>query len=332
MKDKEIILSTTPSLDGYNITEYIDVISAETIYKLSLSKSVTAAISNVIDSWKIFSSNELRGTTELICEAKEYIKNELIKKAVALHADAVVGIDIESSFSSSDGFAKVSINGTAVKISKTSTAVANEDTQINHLKTNIFTPFRPVSLILNRNINSAAINILESSEERVSDILADLSIKTIFNEEFSIDNIYFHSFSEESRKHLLSDFTSISLPQDCFYRIASCTIIVKKYVLNDQMFSVESTDLEESVEDISTEQPAEEKLDAESYIKNIFPVIKNMETAKEIYDYLSDCNEQNNQFINPLLFEQLKNSVQIERIYGNSPDSAIKKIKEFFNL
>ena len=69
----EILLSTTPSLDGYEITEYIDIVSAETVYKLSLSKALTSALSNVIDSWKIFSSNELSGTTELIHEAKEYI-------------------------------------------------------------------------------------------------------------------------------------------------------------------------------------------------------------------------------------------------------------------
>lgn len=76
----EILLSTTPSLDSYEITEYIDIVSAETVYKLSLSKALTSALSNVIDSWKIFSSNELSGTTELIHEAKEYIKSELIKK------------------------------------------------------------------------------------------------------------------------------------------------------------------------------------------------------------------------------------------------------------
>ena len=73
-QDSEILLSTTPSLDGYEITEYIDVISSETVYKLSLSKAFASAFNNVIDSWKIFSSNELSGTTKLIHEAKEYVK------------------------------------------------------------------------------------------------------------------------------------------------------------------------------------------------------------------------------------------------------------------
>ena len=71
-QDSEILLSTTPSLDGYEITEYIDVISSETIYKLSIAKSFSSAISDVIDSWKIFSDKELSGTTRLIHEAKEY--------------------------------------------------------------------------------------------------------------------------------------------------------------------------------------------------------------------------------------------------------------------
>ena len=135
-QSSEILLSTTPSLDGYEITEYIDIISAETVYKLSLSKALTSALSNVIDSWKIISSNELSGTTELIHEAKEYIKSELIKKArknsmQMLLLELILNHDLTSR---ADGFAKVSMNGTAVKISKIDNSHFDETLRFTFIK------------------------------------------------------------------------------------------------------------------------------------------------------------------------------------------------------
>lgn len=112
-----MILTSTPSLDGYRIVEYIDLVYSETVYKLSLAKSFSTAINNAMDSFKIFSDTELSGTTQLIQEAKDYVKQDLVKKAATLGANAIVGIDIESSVSA-DGVAKASINGTAVIIEK----------------------------------------------------------------------------------------------------------------------------------------------------------------------------------------------------------------------
>lgn len=114
---KDMLLSTTSTLDGYQIIEYIDVVYSETIYKLSISKSLSTMISDAADSLKIFSNTELSGTTQLLQEAKDYVKRDLMRKAALLGANAIVGIDIESTVGS-DGIAKASINGTAVVIKK----------------------------------------------------------------------------------------------------------------------------------------------------------------------------------------------------------------------
>ena len=329
---KEILLSTTPSLDGYEITEYIDVISSETVYKLSLSKAFASAFSNVIDSWKIFSSNELSGTTNLIHEAKEYVKSELVKKAQALGADAVVGIDIESSFSSSDGYAKASINGTAVKISKIDHSHFNETLNFS-LRPNILSPFRPISVIFNVSNNvSVAIKIFESKEERISNLLADLTIRTIFDEEIHLDNVHFYSFTEESDKRLLSQFVEVPLSSDVCYKISSCSIIVKKYISDKQLVSVPDSELETLSEDVILSNPVSEYTNPAEGIKEILPLIEKMPTAQEIYDYLEEFNNAHGQFIDPSLFEQLKKTLNIERYYGNAPDSALKRIKMFYDL
>ena len=341
-QSSEILLSTTPSLDGYEITEYIDIISAETVYKLSLSKALTSALSNVIDSWKIFSSNELSGTTELIHEAKEYIKSELIKKAQELNADAIVGIDIESSFSSADGFAKVSMNGTAVKISKIDISHFDETLRFTSLKTNVLWPFRLTSIIFSNSSNTVSIaaDIFNSKKETISNILADVSIKTIFDEEILLDNIHFYSFSEESGKHLMSKFVEVSLPSDICHKIAACSIVVRKYISEKQLITVTDSELEdlpddtisEKSEKIISEDSSSKYIDPVKSINDILPIIESMGTAQEIYNYLNDYNNSHEQFISPLLFDQLKESLKIERLYGNCPDSCIKKVKNFYDL
>ena len=338
-QDSEILLSTTPSLDGYEITEYIDVISSETVYKLSLSKAFASAFSNVIDSWKIFSSNELSGTTKLIHEAKEYIKSELVKKAQKLNADAIVGIDIESSFSSADGLAKVSMNGTAVKISKIDTSHFDETLRFTSLKTNVLWPFRLTSIIFSNSSStiSIAVDIFNSKKETISNILADVSIKTIFDEEILLDNIHFYSFSEESGKHLMSKFVEVSLPSDICHKIAACSIMVRKYISEKQLITVSDSELEDLPDDTTSEEIISEDsslkyIDPAKSINDILPIIENMSTAQEIYDYLNDYNNSHEQFISPLLFDQLKESLKLERLYGNCPDSCIKKVKNFYDL
>ena len=110
-----ILLSTTSLLDGYRVEKYIDIIYSEVIYKLSLGKAFSTMLSDAMDNLNFFTTKELSGTTRLIQDAKDYVKRDLKMKAASLGANAVIGIDIESSVST-DGTAKVSINGTAVVI------------------------------------------------------------------------------------------------------------------------------------------------------------------------------------------------------------------------
>jgi len=114
---ENLLLSTTSSLDGYEVVKYIDIVHAEAIYKLSFAKALSSKINDAVDSLSVFTNRDLSGTTALISEAKDYVKNEIKKKAAKLGANAIIGIDIESSVNG-DGMARVSINGTAVIIEK----------------------------------------------------------------------------------------------------------------------------------------------------------------------------------------------------------------------
>ena len=117
IKDEEdnnidIILSTTPTLEGYYIEKYIDVISEELVFKTNILSMLKNSVVDFFQA-NALSGKELTGSSDTLKKAREFAKRKLVKSAVDLGANAIVGMDYESSVFDSS-FAKVSINGTAV--------------------------------------------------------------------------------------------------------------------------------------------------------------------------------------------------------------------------
>ena len=107
-----MILSTTPSLDGYVIERYIDVISEDVIFKTSAGDAIVNGISNIVDSFS-FSAKEISGDSNTMQRAKKYVREKMIMHAAQIGANAIVGIDFETNVATS-AMARVSMNGTAV--------------------------------------------------------------------------------------------------------------------------------------------------------------------------------------------------------------------------
>lgn len=111
---KDFIVSTTHQLDGYIITEYLDVIFEESIFGISIS----TGIKGIGDMFKGWTGERLNAISDRIEEVKKEVKDALIDKAIKLGADAIVGLDIETTRNLNDGTIGVSISGTAVRIVK----------------------------------------------------------------------------------------------------------------------------------------------------------------------------------------------------------------------
>lgn len=111
---KDFIVSTTHQLDGYIITEYLDVIFEESIFGISIS----TGIKGIGDMFKGWTGERLNAISDRIEEVKKEVKEALIDKAVKLGADAIIGLDIETTRNLNDGTIGVSISGTAVRIVK----------------------------------------------------------------------------------------------------------------------------------------------------------------------------------------------------------------------
>ena len=104
-----MILSTTPTLEGKQITEYLGVVFGEVVSGVDFVKDFAAGLSN------FFGGRSGSYEDELI-SARENAMREMEKRADQLGANAVVGIDIDYEvLGSNNGMLMVTASGTAVK-------------------------------------------------------------------------------------------------------------------------------------------------------------------------------------------------------------------------
>lgn len=104
-----MIITTTPSIEGKQITEYKGVVFGEVISGVNFIKDFAAGLSNFFGG---------RSTTyeEELIQARENAMREMEQRATQLGANAVVGVDIDYEVLGADnGMLMVTASGTAVK-------------------------------------------------------------------------------------------------------------------------------------------------------------------------------------------------------------------------
>ena len=107
---------TTGSLfDGYIVEKYIDVICEEIIFKNSFFKQLAANLDD-LGSALSFQEREMTGANNLISRARGILMEKFRLKAARMGANAILGIDFETSFGSD--VVRAAVNGTAVVIKK----------------------------------------------------------------------------------------------------------------------------------------------------------------------------------------------------------------------
>ena len=109
----ELLLTTGQSFEGFKIIKYIDVVCEESVFKNSFSKRLDANLEDIANSLSL-KDTEMSGAKSLITNAREYTMEQFKKKAVALGANAILGIQFQSSLGRD--IVRVSIAGTAVII------------------------------------------------------------------------------------------------------------------------------------------------------------------------------------------------------------------------
>lgn len=104
-----MIATTTPNIEGKTITEYLGVVAAQTIIGANFFKDILGGLTDIF-------GGRSGAYEKVLEEAKSLAMAELEQKAIAMGANAVVGIDLDFETVGSHGtMLMVIISGTAVK-------------------------------------------------------------------------------------------------------------------------------------------------------------------------------------------------------------------------
>ena len=105
-----MIITTTPNIEGYKILEYKGLVTGETIIGANFVKDFFAGIRDIVGGRS--SSYE-----KVLQERKETSIREMMQRAEAIGANAIVGVDIDyETVGQSGSMLMVACSGTAVKI------------------------------------------------------------------------------------------------------------------------------------------------------------------------------------------------------------------------
>jgi len=105
-----MIQTTTPSVEGRTITEYLGVVTGEAILGANIFRDLFAGVRDIVGGRSAAYEDELR-------KARDIAMQELSAEAAARGADAVVGIDLDYETVGQGGsMLMVSASGTAVRL------------------------------------------------------------------------------------------------------------------------------------------------------------------------------------------------------------------------
>ena len=105
-----VIISTTPTLEGRPIRQYLGIVTGEVIVGANIFKDLFAGIRDIVGGRAGAYEGALR-------DARRTAFDELSYEAEKLGADAVVGVDIDYEVVGANGsMLMVSVSGTAVRL------------------------------------------------------------------------------------------------------------------------------------------------------------------------------------------------------------------------
>ncbi len=103
-----MIITTTPSVEGYQIAEYKGIVAGEAIMGANIVRDLFAGITDIIGGRSGAYEAKLQ-------DSRETAMNEMESRARALGANAVVGVDLDYEVVNNT-MLMVSASGTAVVI------------------------------------------------------------------------------------------------------------------------------------------------------------------------------------------------------------------------
>ncbi len=110
---RDIIVTTEPVMDGYRVTQRLEVITAECVFGMNLFRDFFASITDILGGRSSSSQKVLR-------DARRTCLTELRREALIAGANAVLAVDLDYNEISGDGKSMLFLvaSGTAVTVEK----------------------------------------------------------------------------------------------------------------------------------------------------------------------------------------------------------------------
>ncbi|WP_459129719.1 heavy metal-binding domain-containing protein [Guggenheimella bovis] len=105
-----MIITTGPNVDGYEVSQYLDIVFGEVITGVNFLKDLGASFRNIF-------GGRSEGYESELLEARTQALEEMKARAQKLGADAVIAVDIDYEVLGVDGsMLMATASGTAVKL------------------------------------------------------------------------------------------------------------------------------------------------------------------------------------------------------------------------
>jgi uncharacterized protein YbjQ (UPF0145 family) len=107
-----MLTTTTPSIEGYEIVEYLGLVTGEAILGANIFKDFFAGIRDIVGGRSAAYEQELR-------KARDIALQDMTAEAEQLGANAVIGVDLDYEtlqVGQTGGMLMVSVSGTAVRV------------------------------------------------------------------------------------------------------------------------------------------------------------------------------------------------------------------------
>ncbi|MEJ5998088.1 YbjQ family protein [Corynebacterium sp. H130] len=105
-----MIVTTTNSVEGREISQYLRVVAGETIVGINVFKDFTAGLRNIVGGRAEAYEGEAKA-------ARDSALAEMVERGLELGADAIVGVALDySTMGQANNMLMVSATGTAVKL------------------------------------------------------------------------------------------------------------------------------------------------------------------------------------------------------------------------
>ncbi|WP_067779503.1 heavy metal-binding domain-containing protein [Actinomyces vulturis] len=106
-----MIITTTPTIEGYPVVQYMNIVCGETIAGVNMFKDIAAGFRNLVGGRADSLEREL-------IQARDTAIQEMVQRAQQMGAEGVVGVKLDyETLGADSGMLMVTASGTAVRFS-----------------------------------------------------------------------------------------------------------------------------------------------------------------------------------------------------------------------